>query len=454
MNKIYKILILIGMFFLFENSFNYAIAQDDPIFIMEGRAVDASSKKVAGVQVTVKKGGSVFKTATTSSNGKFQDLELDYGFVYTVTYTKAGYITKSISIDAKTGYYAEDVEDLSVFPADITMLKAQQNVDYSIISSSPVAKVSIDPATGGLDYDRKYIGKRGKEIARFLEEIANKEKEQKEQFEKFVRDGDAGVTAKNYDQAIANYEKALAIKDDAGVKEKISQAKHFLEKQKEAQARDKIYNEKMAAAAKSLAEKDYAFAKTQYQEASDLKPSEQAPKDKIKEIDGIIQKQLEAEQKYNQLMADGEKALMAKSFDDAIAKYTEASQLKPSEQLPKDQLAKAKKLKAEADAAAEKEKQYNDLIAKADGLFGSDKLEEAKSAYQEALGIKAGESHPTSRIAEIDKKLADQAAAAEKEKQYNDLIAKADGLFGSDKLEEAKAAYQEALGIKAGESHP
>ena len=72
----------------------------------------------------------------------------------------------------------------------------------------------------------------------------------------------------------------------------------------------------------------------------------------------------------------------------------------------------------ETAANAEKEKQYTDLIAKADGLFDGDKLEEAKSAYQEALGIKAGEAHPTGRIEEINKKLNELSSQAELDKKY------------------------------------
>jgi len=189
--------------------------------------MDASGKKVEGVTVIVKKGSTVVSNSKTSSSGKFEGIELTYGAVYTVTYSKSGYITKSISIDAKSDFYAEDVEDLIIFPADITMLEAAPNVNYSIISSSPVAKVKIDPATGGLDYDRGYISKRGKEIAKFLEAAAEKERKEAELFDKLVKEGDDGVTAKKFEDAIASYNKALEVKDDASVKEKITQAKYF-----------------------------------------------------------------------------------------------------------------------------------------------------------------------------------------------------------------------------------
>lgn len=144
---------------------------ETPIFIIVGRTIDINSKEVSGVTISIVKGDSIIYNDTTTLDGKLEEIELECGAVYFISYSKTGYVTKSIVIDAKTNYLSENIDDLTVFPADITMLRALPNINYSLISNQPVARVQIDTATGGLDYDRQYISKRGKEISRFLEEI-------------------------------------------------------------------------------------------------------------------------------------------------------------------------------------------------------------------------------------------------------------------------------------------
>ena len=51
------------------------------------------------------------------------------------------------------------------------MLKAVPDINYDIISNSPVARIRMDTSTGGLDYDRLYISKRGEEVSSFLETV-------------------------------------------------------------------------------------------------------------------------------------------------------------------------------------------------------------------------------------------------------------------------------------------
>ena len=510
MTRVLSIFILLFTLFFGSN----ILAQDvENIIILSGKITDESGRKLPGVSVIVKQNGSTLETLSTASNGKFGPLELEYGNVYTIVIKQDGYVTKTVVADAKKGYFAEDIENPNIdFSIPTSLVKKMPDTDYSVLEDKPVARFEID-ASGQFNPNVTYINQRTSEINKYLQSLANKANEQEEKFNQLVADADKDVKSGNYDQAIQKYEEALKIKEDESVETKIADAENKLaelEEQKklddqfnaaikkgdgflasnkfdqaiaayneakgikpddkvpdqkiaeankkkadaDAAAVQKQYDDKMKEADAAFAAKDYGNAKSLYQEASNVKPDEQAPKKKIDEINEIIKNQMEQEQKYNQFLADGNQAMLNKNYESAITSFEEALKIKPNEEIPKNELEKAKNLLAEEKANAEKEQQYNDLIAKADGEFDGGNLEQAKSTYQEALGVKPGEKHPTDRIAEIDAKLAEQADAAAKEQQYNDLIAKADGEFDGGNLEQAKSTYQEALGVKPGEKHP
>src|SRR5690606_34002087 len=115
-----------------------------------------------------------------------------------------------------------------------------------------------------------------------------------------------------------------------------------------------------------LGKKNYEAAKAKYQEASEIKDSEAYPKQKIKEIDGILaelakkaeeeKKAKELQEKYQAAIAAADAAFKAENCDQATTKYTEAGGLKPEERYPKDQLAAIATKKAEAAKKAEEEK--------------------------------------------------------------------------------------------------
>ena len=101
-------------------------------------------------------------------------------------------------------------------------------------------------------------------------------------------------------------------------------------------------------------------------------------------------------------------AFAAQDWDNATAKYTEASALKPKEKYPTDQLAAITTRKAEAAKKAEEERKqrelderYNAAIAEADKAFEKEKWEEAKTKYTEASGVKPPRAYPKDQLALI-----------------------------------------------------
>jgi hypothetical protein len=104
------------------------------------------------------------------------------------------------------------------------------------------------------------------------------------------------------------------------------------------------YKATITKADKSFSLKDYSTAKPQYSEALKFKPAEQYPKDRIAEIEKIeksIKESLEQKentQYYNEIITVADSFLSKKEYVFAKLKYQEASDYKPEEKYPKDKI--------------------------------------------------------------------------------------------------------------------
>ena len=498
------------------------IAQDDeeqPILMFSGKITNSSGGKLAGVSVEFFRDNVSFKTVSTASSGKYSPVEAEYGHIYKVVFSKDGYVSKSVVIDAKKGFFAEDINEKKTYLDELgtSLINQQPNIDYSVITSRPVAKAHIDPTTGHLDFDFGYIKTRKKEIDKFIAALANADNENEQKFMQLVKAGDNAVGSEQYNNAITKYKEALKIKDDKNVTAKITDAENKLKELEEQNAINaefnkaikkgdqllasndfdaaiveynnaktikpndslpdekikavndkqkladdaalfKEYNDKMRQADIQFKANELKEAEDLYKEASQIKPSEKAPKDKIAEIEALLKSRKELDEKYNSLITSGDLAMTGEKYDEAIAAFEEASALKPNEAYPKKEIIKARELSdSKADKAA-KQKKYDDLISKGTGEYGSENWESAKSTFKEALRIFPDEQLPKDKLAEIEVKLKEiankEADKAAQQKKYDNLISKANGEFGRKSWESAKWTFQEALAVFPDEQFP
>lgn len=253
---------------------------------------------------------------------------------------------------------------------------------------------------------------------------------------------DAKFLAKDYVGAKSKYQEASAMKPtEQYPKDRIKACDDAMG----AAAKDKQYADAIADADKKFDAKDFAGAKTKYQDAAGIKPAETYPPIRIKACDDALAGAAN-EKKYADAIADADAKFTAKDFAGAKVKYTEASGLKPTEQYPKDRI----KACDDAMAGAAMDKSYNDAIAAADAKFTSKDFTGARAKYVEASGIKPSEQYPKDRIKACD----DAMGAAAKDKAYSDAIAAADAKFIASDWNGAKAKYVEASGIKSNEQYP
>jgi len=228
-------------------------------------------------------------------------------------------------------------------------------------------------------------------------------------------------------------------------------------------ADQEMYNQAIAAADKSFAEKQYLIAQTHYKTALIALPNEKYPKDQIAKIDELLrQQQLDKEFAFQKAKQDSLQKVrdniyelnmsaatefeQNKQYEQAIDKYGEAIKINPSQKSVVQKLIDAAKEKLQL--MAKQDLEYKRMIKLADDQYATSKLEEAVVQYNKALTIKNEEEYPKKQIADI------QAILTTREQNYLSAIQKADKAFDSSDWQNAKASYNESLAIKPNEVYP
>ena len=102
---------------------------------------------------------------------------------------------------------------------------------------------------------------------------------------------------------------------------------------------------------------------------------------------------------YNQSVRVADDFFNTQKYQEARVNYNQAMDLKPSAEYPKQQLKKVNQAIDQQEAA----KKYNKAITQADDLYDKNDFEKSKEAYQNASSILPEEQYPKDRIAEINK---------------------------------------------------
>ncbi|MCB0805435.1 MAG: hypothetical protein KDC05_06515 [Bacteroidales bacterium] len=268
----------------------------------------------------------------------------------------------------------------------------------------------------------------------------------KNEYDGLVEAADENYMNKNLEDAKSNYQAALKIyPSESYPKDMIDKINNAL---LETRGEDDVYAESIQQADAFLAAKDYTNALKEYENASAIKPSESYPKDKIAEINSI-QSSMEADESNYQLAIKlGDQYFAGNDFENAKKEYQKALNIKADAEYPADQLALANK--------ALKEKKtlmagYDNAIAEGDARLEEGKYAEARNAYQNALETLPGDVYATGQIEKADRL---EKALKEKGEQYVTVIAAADKFFAEGNYQEARNKYNEALNLDETQSYP
>lgn len=451
---------------------NLVLAQSE-ILDIQGNIKDSfSMKKLESVQITVIQNGKQFDSFTTTGSGKY-NLELPLGYDYKIQFSKLDFVAKTIEIRTKD-IPEEDMRGGFQMSMDVSIFENQEGFNTSILDK-PIGIASFDPQRNSIEFDFPYTESVMDEIeAEFerLEDLAANMDKMLKQFDDLIAKGDQKMVDEKYEDAISQYEEALEIfPDKAPAPEKLAEAKKKLDEQNALANREAEYKRLIESGNNRIKTKDYESAKSDFEAARDLKPEEREPKDKLAEIEKLLEA-LEMQEQYDSLVAEADGLFKSSDYEKAIGKYETALDFMPKESYPRDQIAEARKrienAEAEAEAAAERERKYQEAIALGQKNIDSNELKAALRNFEEARTLKPEEALPKDKIDEINQLIKDQeaeamaaeeaaAANAEQERidaEFQALLDKANEDFDKDKLTEAKSKYQEALGLKPNEKFP
>ena len=257
--------------------------------------------------------------------------------------------------------------------------------------------------------------------------------------------GDQFYSQQRYEEALAEYERALQVfPNDKYVNGQADAVRAIL---KERQDKQDAFDTAMSLGESLLAEDNFDAAIMQFETASGIFPNDKLPKEKL--ADARQKKQLYAEKvaRFEKLMDEGRQFGLRKNYEAAIGKLDQALEL-----FPNDVEANAKR--NEYQVAKGVADRYNGIIAAADQLYENKAYKEAKAQYQSALLVVAGDAYATDMIARLDPLIAEQdaeeAARIAAEQEAARLAAEAEAARLAAEAEAARiAAEQEAARIAA-----
>lgn len=269
--------------------------------------------------------------------------------------------------------------------------------------------------------------------------------ERQEIFYAHLDAGDALHAQNKYEEALAEYDKALAI--FPGDKYVGAQADEIRAILKERSDKQEAYNTAIAQGNNLLEEENFDAAIMQFEIAKDIFPNDNLPKERIAEAKRLQSLYNEKMSRFNTLMDEANNLGLRKNFDGAIQKLNQALELFPNDS---QAMAKLQELRGSKDV----NDRYNAVIAEADRLYESKAYKDAKAQYQSALTVVAGDAYAMDMIARLDPLIAQQdaeeAARIAAEEEAARLAAEAEAARLAAEAEAARlAAEAEAARLAA-----
>lgn len=409
--------------------------------------IEKGGNGCGGANVVITKNGAPFQTIVTNDDGKVK-VGLPYGANYLITVGKPQLCTKKFEIST-VGIPADGPPQEFKIEA-ITLFELQKGIDYSVLNKTLV-KAAFNAGSNQMDFDENYINQMLGELDKLKKLEADaiaKAKEAEANYKSAIMAGDKAFQKKEWETAKSNYSQASTIKPAENYpKDQIAQI-NKIQADEAAKAKadaDAKAKAEAEAAAKKKAEADAAAAKAAA-EAKARADAEAAAKAKA-EAEAKAKAEAEAAAKAK---AEAEAAAKAKAAAEAAAAKAKAD----AEAKAKADAEAAAKAKADADAAAAKAKAEAEAKAKADAEAAAKAKADADAAAAKAKAeaeakAKADAEAAAKAKAEADAKAKADAEAAAKAKADADAKAKLEAAAKAKADAEAAAKAKAEADAKA-----
>ena len=262
-----------------------------------------------------------------------------------------------------------------------------------------------------------------------------------ESYESLMKKGNDKFSAKDYISAKTYFEMALKQKSgDATAKKKLDET---VKKIQEDGARQEVFYAHLDAGDQYYGQQKYEEALAEYEQALKVFPEDKYVGGQADAVRAILKERQDKQDAFDTAMSQGESLLAEDNFDAAIMQFETASEIFPNDKLPKEKLAEAK----------QKKQLYNEKVARFDKLMEDARQFGLRKNYEAAIDKlnQALELFPND--IEANAKRNEYQAAKGVTDQYNGIIAAADQLYENKAYREAKSQYQSALAVVAGDAY-
>lgn len=285
-------------------------------------------------------------------------------------------------------------------------------------------------------------------------------KAKKEQFETLIKSGDELLLASKFTEAQKKYSDAAALDPSSPIPPQklaqLEQAANDVQAQQALAAKKAAYDAAMKTAEELFVAKKWDEAKSKFSEAKQLDPSQSKPDERLAAIEVEKAKQAQADaagKQIAELLASAKAALDSKDYSRAAEKYQAVLDIDPGQKTAQDGLKTAQDALSAQQSNAQKLAQFQQFKQQGNEAFAQENWGEAKVKYTLAKGIQA-DGEIDQKLAEIERRLTEQAQAAAVDKAYQKALADAESLASAQKFDEAIAKLKDASSKKPQESFP
>jgi hypothetical protein len=320
--------------------------------------------------------------------------------------------------------------------------------------------------------------------------LAVLEAEKQSQYNWAIVRGDSLFSLNEYENARSEYQAALQVKPDENFpQQRLGEVNRILsERELVRQEQEKLnqdYRNAVLMADQQFNAEDFRNAIAGYEMALGIKSGEPYPKERIAEAERLLQ-QLERDERYDSIILAADGYFQSESWSEARTEYENALQVKPNENYPKNQIDKInnllKKLQehalAEERAAAETERRrleieqrqqalkdrqelndaglnqmYQEYITLADNYFNNKSYNVSRTWYYKAWDVRQNENYPQQRIEEINR-IVGSLLLNQRDRDYQHFVDLADSTFRENQLAVSRGWYNRALSVKPEENYP
>lgn len=296
------------------------------------------------------------------------------------------------------------------------------------------------------------------------------------QYNTKIDKADAAFNSESWTAAQGHYKAALEIKPNESyptsqldlVNQKLNEAEEAQLAQAEAAEQGKQYQKLIVNGDRAMKIKNYEKAKSDFESALKIKPSESYPKEQIELIAQRMDEENQRKanalaearkiEKYKQTIVRADEELSKESYNLAASLYQEAQTLDPTNDYPGQQLAKISQIQSKAKANQEKKDAYNAAIAAADAAFEKEDFINARVKYSQAIAILSTEDYPKDQMNLIDEKLkkreAAQAEDRNKRARFNDFMKAGNEAIVAENWSDARESFNEAINLMPSDPTP